>query len=199
MAQVNNTEAVPLNDNEIQNIATNSAVAIAGPPPEEINELAENGADSINESVMEPVTDASVATATEAESETNTEPMTMPDPMPVPAPVPVPMPMPVPRPMPPVSLPREIIVEEEITLKPNAPRLEEESFKEKMELIPVVRRSRKHQTKSPSKRTRKYKRCKKNHRRNTKTHRCNTKCPSGKKKNATNKRCVKKGGKKCKK
>lgn len=94
--------------------------------------------------------------------------------------------------------PRELIVEEEFVAKPKAPRLEEEDFDNEMLLVPVVKRSRtKRSASKTTKKTHKYKRCKNNHRRNPKTHRCNTKCPPGKKKNATNKRCVNKGGKKC--
>ena len=175
MAEIN--RVVPLKENEMANIATNSAVAIAGPPPQELDGMSNNGI------------------GTEAATEQQPEPVQQPEPMPVQQPEPVPVPMPVPRPMPPISVPKEIIVEEEFLLKPNAPRLEEESFKDEVDLIPVVRRSRK-RVKTPSKKTRKYKRCKKNRRRNTKTHRCNTKCPPGKKKNVTNKRCINKGGKK---
>jgi len=93
----------------------------------------------------------------------------------------------------------EIIIEEYIIKKPKMPLLEEESMVNSMELVPIVRRSRKSKSPSspsPGKKTRKYKRCSKNHRRSKKTHRCNKNCPPGHKKSAVSRRCVKKGGKK---
>lgn len=178
---------VPLKENEMANIATNSAIAVAGPPPREIDEVTNNGLG--NEDIHEDTEEVVEPPTQEVEEQA------VPVPVPVPAPAPAPAPAPVPVPMPPVSIPKEIIVEEEIMLKPNAPRLQEETFKDEVNLIPVIRRSRK-RVKSTSRKTRKYKRCRKNHRRNIKTHRCNTKCPPGKKKNVTNKRCINKGGKK---
>jgi hypothetical protein len=128
-----------------------------------------------------------------------------PEPVPETEPVVEPVPEPVQEEFKPVAnreptpyKPRELIVEEEFVAKPKAPRLEEEDFDNEMLLVPVVKRSRtKRSASKTTKKTHKYKRCKNNHRRNPKTHRCNTKCPPGKKKNATNKRCINKGGKKC--